>query len=89
MTGECAVCFLMCVSIMCVCHLKDAGSSGHTLQYAGLVAVLEEDGSVVVDVLHLDKYSGRARPPAARWAVVCVQEHSHISKEHISCYHSG
>lgn len=68
--------FSEALSIVCVCYLKNAGSPGHTLQYAGLIAVLEEDGSVVVDILHLYKHSGCARPPAARWTVVCVQKHT-------------
>lgn len=69
--------FCVCV---CVFNLEDAGSSGHTLQDAGLIAVLEEDGSVVVDILHLDKHSGRSCPPAACWTIVYVQEyHSHTS----------
>ena len=63
----------VCVCV-CVCavrqNLEDAGPVGHVLQHAGLVAVLEEDGSVVVHVQHLHEHGGRARPPAARWAVV-------------------
>lgn len=58
---------------MCAFHLKDAGSLGDTLQYTGLIAVLKEDGSVVVNILHLNKHRGRARPPTACWTVVCVQ----------------
>ncbi|KAG7230096.1 hypothetical protein INR49_009816, partial [Caranx melampygus] len=48
----------------------DAGSSRHALQDAGLVAVLEEDGSVVVDILHFDKHSSCSCPPAACWTIV-------------------
>lgn len=53
-------------------HLKYAGSLGNTLQHAGLVAVLQEDGSVVVNILHLDEHSGCACSPTACWTVVCV-----------------
>lgn len=58
---------------VCAFHLKDAGSSGNTLQYAGLIAVLQEDGSVVVNILHLNKYRGCACSPTACWTVVYVQ----------------
>lgn len=68
----------MCL-VVCVVHLKDAGSSGHALQYAGLVAILEEDGSVVIYVLHFNKYSGCACPPAACWTVVYVQKRTHFT----------
>lgn len=56
---------------VCVFHLKDAGSLRHALQYAGLIAVLEEDGPVVVNVLHFHKNGGRACSAAARRAVIC------------------
>lgn len=68
----------MCL-VVCVFHLKDAGSSGDALQYAGLIAILKEDGSVVIYILHLNKYSGCACPPAACWTVVYMkQTHSQI-----------
>ncbi|KAG7268026.1 hypothetical protein CRUP_021207 [Coryphaenoides rupestris] len=50
--------------------LHDAGAPGHVLQHAGLVAALQEDGSVVVDVQHLHEHGGRARPAAARRPVL-------------------
>lgn len=53
-------------------HLKYAGSLGNALQYAGLVAVLQKDGSVVINVLHLNEHSGRACSPTACWTIVCV-----------------
>lgn len=59
---------------MCAFHLKDAGSPGDTLQYAGLIAVLQEDGSVVVNILNLNKYSGCSCSPTARWTIVYVQK---------------
>ena len=61
----------------CVLYLEDAGSSGHALQYAGLIAVLQEDGSVVVNILPLDEHGGCACPPAARRTVVYVQKQTH------------
>lgn len=65
-------CFLdKCASCVAF-HLQYAGSLGNALQYAGLVAVLQEDGSVVVDVLHLDEHGGRACSPTACWTVVCA-----------------
>lgn len=66
----------MCLDL-CVFYLKDAGSLGHALQYGGLIAVLQEDGSVVINILHLDKYSGCACPPAACWTIVYVQKQAH------------
>ena len=51
-------------------YLQDAGSYGDILQYAGLVAVLEEDGSVVVHVQYFYKHCGCACPPAACWTIV-------------------
>lgn len=64
-------------------YLKDAGSLGHALQYGGFIAVLEEDGSVVVNILHLDKYSGCACPPTACRTVVCVPSHPQTYAEYI------
>lgn len=61
----------LCVNVcVCVFNLEDAGSPGHALQDAGLITVLEEDGSVVVDILHLDKHSSCSCPPAACWTIV-------------------
>lgn len=60
--------------VVCRLHLKYAGSLGDALQHAGLVAVLQEDGPVVVHILHLHKHGGRACPATARWTVVCGQK---------------
>lgn len=61
-------------AIVCFLYLENAGSSRHALQDADLIAVLQEDGPVVVDILHLDKHSGCTCPPAACWTVVFVQK---------------
>lgn len=58
-------------------YLEDAGPLGNALQDAGLIAVLEEDGPVVVHVLHLHQHGGCAGPPAACWAVVYVHQQKH------------
>lgn len=87
-SGADSLCFMMLgnkvafkveyiTSCACVFYLKDAGSLGHALQYGGFIAVLEEDGSVVVNILHLDIYSGCACPPTACWTVVYVQQQAH------------
>lgn len=67
----------LCVGV-CIFHLKDACSSGNTFQYAGLVTVLEEDGSVVINVLHLDEHGSRACPSAASRTVVYVQKQTRL-----------
>lgn len=64
-------------SCVCAVYPQDAGSLGHILRCAGLIAVLEKDGSVVINILHLDKYSGGSCSPAARWTVVYVQKQTH------------
>lgn len=69
----------MCEAVSVAFHLKYAGSLGNALQYAGLVAVLQEDGSVVINILHLNKYSGCACPPTACWTIVCVQKQTNTS----------
>lgn len=71
MIADVAAFFGGCASCVAF-HLKYAGALGNALQYAGLVAVLQEDGPVVVDVLHLHEHGGRACPPAARRTVVCA-----------------
>lgn len=73
-----AVYMSVCVCAVCVFHLKDACSSGNTFQYAGLVTVLEEDGSVVINVLHLDEHGSRACPSAASRTVVYVQKQTRL-----------
>lgn len=55
-------------------HLKDAGSLRHALQHAGLIAVLEEDGSVVVNILHFNKHGGRAGSAAACRSIIYQQK---------------
>lgn len=77
--------FISTRSAVCVCvfYPNDAGSLGHALHYAGLIAVLEEDGSVVVHVLHLHKHGGRARPAAAGRTVVCVQKQIGCSQSRV------
>lgn len=65
MTAESAICFCS----VCL-YLQDACSLGHALQYTGLIAVLEEDGPVVINIPHLDKHGGCACPPAACWTIV-------------------
>lgn len=43
---------------------------GHRLQHTGLIAVLQEDRPVVINVLYFNKYGGSACPSAACWTVV-------------------
>lgn len=61
-------------------YLEYTGSSRDVLQNSSLVAVLKEDGSVIVDIQHFNVGGSRACFSVSSWAVIYRKKNTNTNK---------